>query len=199
MSFLSTPKDLPVPQDDGAADHLVGLRIPDITLRSTDGHDVVLSSSMSSGLHAIFCYPMTGRKDGTLPSDEWDAIPGARGCTPELCNIRDLLNELETKLGGKDRIWALSTQSPEYQLDMHNRNHLSFPVLSDVDLGLVKGLNLPSFNVMASESSNEPSVSMTLVKRITLLCKDGVVIKAFYPIFPSDRAAKDVIEYLASS
>ena len=119
------PDDLPIPVDDGACDHLIGLKLPDLTLRATGGLDVNVSKQ--TGLVALYCYPMTGRPGIALP-DDWDAIPGARGCTPQSCAFRDYYTELK-HLGCE--IIGLSTQTPEYQHEMATRLHLPFNILSD--------------------------------------------------------------------
>jgi peroxiredoxin len=174
------PPDLPVPEDDGAADHLTGMRIPAIALPSTAGGDIRLDRL--PGRTVLFCYPRTGRPDEELPRG-WDAIPGARGCTPEACGFRDAHAQF-AELGV--RVLALSTQSPDYQTEMAGRLHLPFPVLSDDELKLTTALRLPTF-----ETSG-----WTLLKRLTLVIDDGRVSHVFYPVFPPDTHAAEVLEWL---
>lgn len=176
----SLPADLPEPEDDGAADHLTGMEVPPVPLPSTDGGEVVLAEL--PGLTVLFCYPRTGRPDQELPPG-WDAIPGARGCTPEACGFRDGHQQF-ADLGA--RVLALSTQDHEYQREMAGRLHLPFPVLSDERLELVGALRLPTF-----ETSG-----WTLVKRLTLVIRDGRIEHVFYPVFPPDTHAAEVLEWL---
>ena len=174
------PADLPEPEDDGAADHLTGLEVPRVALPSTAGGEVVLAEL--PGLTVLFCYPRTGRPDQELPPG-WDAIRGARGCTPEACGFRDRHQQF-ADLGA--RVLALSTQDHEYQREMAERLHLPFPVLSDERLELVGALRLPTF-----ETSG-----WTLVKRLTLVIRDGRIEQVFYPVFPPDTHAAEVLEWL---
>jgi peroxiredoxin len=174
------PEDLPVPTDDGAADHLPGIQIPSVPLSSTAGETVDLSAL--SGRTVVYCYPMTGRPGSDLPSG-WDEIPGARGCTPQSCSFRDHHAELRT-LGA--RVFGLSTQDTEYQREATQRLHLPFALLSDEDLAFADTLRLPTFEVD----------DMVLLKRLTLIIKDGRIEKVFYPVFPPDRSAEDVVGWL---
>jgi peroxiredoxin len=174
------PDDLPVPQDDGASDHLKGLNLPSLELMAING-DVVDLSKLK-GRAVIYCYPMTGRPDRDLP-EGWNQIPGARGCTPQSCSFRDHYQELKS-LGVE--VFGLSVQTSEYQQEMVQRLHLPFLVLSDENYLFQKALNLPTF--IAS--------GMTLLKRITLIVHDGVIEAVHYPIFPSDSDAPWVIQYL---
>jgi peroxiredoxin len=174
------PEDLPVPTDDGAADHLPGIQIPSVPLSSTAGETVDLSAL--SGRTVVYCYPMTGRPGSDLPSG-WDEIPGARGCTPQSCSFRDHHAELEA-LGA--RVFGLSTQDTEYQREATQRLHLPFALLSDEDLAFADTLRLPTFEVD----------DMVLLKRLTLIIKDGRIEKVFYPVFPPDRSAEDVVGWL---
>lgn len=181
MSTLTElPDDLPVPVDDGACDHLTGMVLPQLSLASTHGKTVNLATI--SGLAIIYIYPMTGRPDTPLP-DGWDQIPGARGCTPQACAFRDHHEEL-MQLGTV--VYGLSTQSMLYQQEAAERLHLPFALLSDEALQLVDALSLPTI----------VSAGKTLIKRITLVCKDGVIVKVFYPVFPPDQNASAVIDYL---
>jgi peroxiredoxin len=181
MSLLSElPDDLPIPIDDGACNHLTGMTIPEVTLASTQGVKVNLSSL--SGLTVIYIYPMTGRPDTPLP-EGWDKIPGARGCTPQSCSFRDHHEELK-QLGAE--VYGLSTQSTAYQQEAAERLHLPFALLSDEGLNLVEKLSLPTMEVEGK----------TLTKRTTLICDNGVITKVFYPVFPPDQNANEIINYL---
>jgi peroxiredoxin len=177
------PDDLPVPEDDGAADHLLDAAVPPIPLAATTGETIRLDEI--EGRTVLFCYPRTGRPDEELPPG-WNAIPGARGCTPEACGFRDAHAQF-ADLG--TRVLALSTQSPEYQQEMADRLHLPFPVLSDEDLELTNALRLPTF-----ETSG-----WTLLKRLTLVIDDGRISHVFYPVFPPDGHAAEVLDRLRVS
>jgi peroxiredoxin len=178
------PEDLPVPKDDGACDHLPGLALPALSLRATTGAAIDLVELGAEGTAVLFIYPRTGRPGEELPTG-WDLIPGARGCTPQSCAFRDLHGEF-TERGVE--VAGLSAQSPEDQTEFAERVHLQFPVLSDFSLQLAAALNLPTFSVDG----------MTLYKRATLVIRDGEIVKAFYPVFPPDRNATDVLACLAS-
>jgi peroxiredoxin len=174
------PTDLPIPQDDGAADHLVGMRVPTLLLNASTGGQLNLGAIQ--GRLVIYCYPMTGQPNVPLP-DGWDQIPGARGCTPQSCSFRDHSQELGS-LGAK--VVGLSVQSTEYQQEMVDRLHLPFLVVSDIDYQFQRALQLPTF----------VAAGMTLLKRITLIANDGVIEAVHYPIFPSDSDPTWVISYL---
>jgi peroxiredoxin len=174
------PPDLPVPEDDGAADHLPGMRIPPMALPTTAGGEVRLDEL--PGRTVLFCYPRTGRPDEELPPG-WNSIPGARGCTPEACGFRDR-HEQFADLGV--RVLALSTQETDYQREMTERLEVPFEVLSDAELRLVRALRLPTF-----ETSG-----WTLVKRLTLVIRDGEIEHVFYPVFPPDTHAGEVLDWL---
>jgi peroxiredoxin len=174
------PPDLPVPEDDGACDHLPGMHMPPLALRSTRGGDVPLDEL--PGRTVLFCYPRTGRPDQELPPG-WNSIPGARGCTPEACGFRDR-HEQFGDLG--IRVLALSTQDTAYQREMTERMEVPFEVLSDADLRLVRALRLPTFEASGS----------TLVKRLTLVIRDGAIEHVFYPVFPPDTHAGEVLDWL---
>ena len=177
------PPDIPVPQDDGAARHLAGLRLPDLALPATDGTTVNLSKL--KGRTVVYIYPRTGVPGvDTLPG--WDQIPGARGCTPQSCSFRDHFGEL--KRLGVAQLYGLSTQDTAYQQEAASRLHLPFAILSDEKLMLTKALKLPTFMV----------AGMTLLKRMALVIDDGVIVKAFYPVFPPDKNAEEVIAWLQS-
>ena len=151
-----------------------------MALPSTTGETIELASL--EGRTVLFCYPRTGRPDEELPPG-WNAIPGARGCTPEACGFRDAHGQFE-ELGV--RVLALSTQSAGYQREMAERLHLPFPVLSDEELELTHALRLPTF-----ETSG-----WTLLKRLTLVIDDGRVEHVFYPVFPPDSHAAEVLSWL---
>ena len=174
------PNNLPAPEDDGAADHLPGMRLPPISLASTSGEVVDLSAL--PGRTVVYCYPMTGRPDRSLPTG-WDEIPGARGCTPQSCSFRDHHAELRALGAG---VFGLSTQDTDYQREAATRLHLPFALLSDSDLAFAGALDLPTFEVEG----------MVLLKRLTLIIDEGWIEKVFYPVFPPDRSAEEVVEWL---
>ena len=176
------PTDLPVPQDDGACNHLVGMPLPNVALLATDGSMVNLSQL--AGRLVIYCYPMTGQPNVPLP-EGWDQIPGARGCTPQSCAFRDHYQELQALHAN---VFGLSVQSTEYQREMATRLHLPFQVLSDEQYQFQKALNLPTF----------VAAGMTLLKRVTLISNDGHIEAVHYPIFPSDSDPAWVLDYLKS-
>lgn len=176
------PDDLPAPINDGAAAHLEGLALPPILLVSTDGNLVDLSSLV--GRSVVYAYPRTGRPGVPPFSDDWDRIPGARGCTPQTCSFRDHFFEL-TSLG-VTAIFGLSTQDTGYQKEMVDRLHLPFSVLSDENLRFTEALRLPTFTVKG----------VMLLKRTTLVIDDGVVSKVFYPVFPPNRSADVVADWV---
>ena len=175
------PEGLPEPTDDGAADHLPGMSIPHVPLPSTAGEPVVLAAL--PGRTVVYCYPLTGRPDRELPQG-WDEIPGARGCSPQSCAFRDHHEDLRA-LGA--RVFGLSTQDTEYQREATRRLQLPFELLSDERLEFARAINLPTFGVD----------SMTLLKRITLIIDSGRIEKVFYPVFPPDKNAQEVIEWLS--
>ena len=179
-NLTDLPKDLPIPVDDGFCNHLLGKSLPSIALSSTQGRYVDLSKI--ADYVVIYCYPMTGQPGTPLP-DRWDEIPGARGCTPQSCAFRDHYQELN-ELGAK--VFGLSTQGTEYQMEAKMRLHLPFDLLSDCDLSLASMLKLPMFEVEGKH----------LVKRATLIAEDGKIVKVFYPVFPPDRNADEVIDWL---
>ena len=176
------PTDLPVPQDDGACNHLVGMPLPNVALLATDGSMVNLSQL--AGRLVIYCYPMTGQPNVPLP-EGWDQIPGARGCTPQSCAFRDHYQELQALHAN---VFGLSVQSTEYQREMATRLHLPFQVLSDEQYQFQKALNLPTF----------VAAGMTLLKRVTLISHQGRIEAVHYPIFPSDSDPAWVLDYLKS-
>src|SRR5215470_14744006 len=178
------PADLPVPQDDGAARHHAGMRLPSLPLAATDGAKVDLARL--PGRTVLYIYPRTGRPGVTLP-EGWDAIPGARGCTPQSCSFRDHFAELRSL--GVAHLFGLSTQDTDYQREAVDRLHLPFVILSDADLRFARALSLPTFEV----------ADMTLLKRMVLIIDGGLIAKAFYPVFPPDESAAEVIDWLRSS
>jgi peroxiredoxin len=176
------PTDLPVPQDDGACNHLVGMPLPNVALLATDGS--MLNLSQLAGRLVIYCYPMTGQPNVPLP-EGWDQIPGARGCTPQSCAFRDHYQELQAL---NANVFGLSVQSTEYQREMATRLHLPFQVLSDEQYQFQKALNLPTF----------VAAGMTLLKRVTFISHQGRIEAVHYPIFPSDSDPAWVLDYLKS-
>ncbi|SRR5258706_10526777 len=180
-NIYELPKDLPVPVDDGACDHLPGMQVASVRLESTAGRVVDLAAL--PGRTVVYCYPRTGRPDVELPAG-WNEIPGARGCTPESCAFRDYFGELEALGAG---VFGLSTQESDYQREAVKRLHLPFELLSDSDLAFARALRLPTFQI----------ASMTLIKRLTLILRDARVEKVFYPVFPPDRNAGEVAAWLA--
>ena len=181
-AFYKLPANLPVPKDDGAAKHLAGMRVPPITLVSTLDRNINLAE-LARERTVIYCYPRTGAPGQPVPKN-WDEIPGARGCTPESCGFRDHYQRLQA-LGA--RVFGLSTQTTEYQQEMVRRLHLPFEVLSDADFAFTKALRLPTFDFEG----------VTLLKRLTLILSDGKIEKVFYPVFPPDKHAEEVIAWLA--
>jgi peroxiredoxin len=175
------PSDLPAPVDDGAARHLPGLKLPGIFLPATDGTQVDLA--VLSGRTVVYLYPRTGVPGQSSPTG-WDDIPGARGCTPQSCGFRDHFTEL-TALG-VTHLYGLSTQDTAYQREAAARLHLPFPLLSDARLALTRALKLPTFQIDG----------MMLIKRMALVIDDGRIAHVFYPVFPPDRNAADVIAWL---
>src|SRR5262245_24850540 len=172
---------IPAPVDDGAAAHLRGARVPSVVLSATDGNAVDLSKLR--GLAVVYAYPRTGQP-GTAMPDGWDLIPGARGCTPQACTFRDHYADL--RAFGVAQLYGLSTQSTPYQREAVERLHLPFAMLSDERLALARAMRLPTFQ----------SEGTTLLKRLTLILDEGRVRHVFYPVFPPDRSAEDVIDWL---
>jgi peroxiredoxin len=177
------PDELPAPEDDGAADHLAGTSLPPIALPATDGSSVALADL--PGLSVVFAYPRTGRPGEEPPGGEagWNAIPGARGCTPEACSFRDEKARFAERGA---RIFGLSTQGTDYQREAVERLHLPYPILSDAGLAFTRALDLPTMEVEG----------MTLIRRVTLIVRDGVIADVVYPVFPPDRGAELALERL---
>jgi peroxiredoxin len=173
---LELPDDLPVPADDGAARHLIGLALPDVTLAATDGAQVNLARL--PGRTVVYIYPRTGRPGQAMPTG-WNGIPGARGCTPQSCSFRDHFDELR----------GLGVRQLDYQREAVERLHLPFAILSDAGFALQRALRLPTFEVDG----------MVLLKRMALVIDNGKIAKVFYPVFPPDRSAAEVIAWLRGS
>lgn len=180
MSLYQVPTDLPIPLDDGATDHLVGLEVPRLVLDSSDWP--VAFAALAAELAVLYVYPATGVPGRPSP-DGWDAIPGARGCTPQSCAFRDYAGEL-AELGA--RIAGLSAQSLEQQIEFARREHMPFPVIADPRLELGEALGLPTFEFAGA----------TLYRRVTLVLEAGRVTHLFYPVFPPDRNAAEVLAWL---
>ncbi len=182
---MSLPTDLPVPEDDGAADHLPGTPLPHIELASTAGRNVALDR-LGPGRAVLYIYPMTGQPGVDLP-DGWNDIPGARGCTPEACGFRD--HHAELRATGAATVYGLSSQSTAYQAELAERLGLQFEILSDTGLELAQALDLPTF---AADGER-------LYKRLTMIVADGRIEHVFYPIFPPDEHAAQVLEWLSAN
>jgi peroxiredoxin len=180
----AAPQSVPVPTDDGGARHLAGAKLPDVTLAATDGAKVNLASLR--GRTVVYIYPRTG-VPGQPSLDGWNAIPGASGCTPQSCSFRDHFAEL--KALGVAHLYGLSTQDTAYQREAAERLKLPFPVVSDAGLQLTRALKLPTF----------AAAGMTLLKRMALVIDDGVISKVFYPVFPPEKNAEEVIAWLQAS
>jgi peroxiredoxin len=176
---------IPAPQDDGGARHLPGMSIPAISLPATDGSSVTLAAL--KGRVVLFAYPRTGEPGKIALTDDWDMIPGARGCTPQTCAFRDLYADL--KAAGAQHVFGLSTQSPAYQREMVERLHVPFAVLSDEKLALTTAMKLPIMEV----------AGLTLIKRLALISDDARIKHVFYPVFPPDRNAGDVLAWLKAN
>jgi peroxiredoxin len=174
------PDGLPVPEDDGAAHHLPGLELPDLTLPSSRGP--VNLAKLARGRLVLYVYPRTG-KPGQPMLPGWDDIPGARGCTPQSCGFRDHAAELAAF---EARVAGLSAQSLDDQVEFAERNRMPFPVVADERLELARALGLPTFEVEG----------LTLYKRLALVAEDGRIVKVFYPVFPPDRNAEEVLTWL---
>jgi peroxiredoxin len=207
---IATPdwSSLPVPVDDGAAQHLVGMRWPEVGLRASDGR--VIDVSKLKGWTAIFIYPRTGRPGVENPAG-WDLIPGARGCTPQSCAFRDRFADL--KAAGVEHVFGMSTQVPEYQREAAERLHLPFALLSDAELKVAGSLRLPMFEIdgpvegeatgaeesATAEKTREAEAwrsQVRLLKRVTLMVRQGKIEHVFYPVFPPDRNANEVVAWM---
>jgi peroxiredoxin len=179
--YTSLPHGLPIPEDDGGVGHLPGLTVPSLALPAAGGGELDLAR-LASGLLVAYLYPRTGTPGVALPAG-WDDIPGARGCTPQNCAYRDALAELDA-LGAT--VVGVSAQSGDEQAEFAAREHIPFPLLSDPSLRLSAALGLPTFEV----------AGQTLYKRLTVVAERGEIVKAFYPVFPPDRDAAEVIAWL---
>lgn len=177
---LELPEDLPIPIDDGACDHLPGMMIPSMVLKTTSNELIDIAQLKSRVV--IYCYPRTG-KPGVLPPPGWDDLPGARGCTPQSCAFKN--HHAAFVLKGI-QVFGLSTQDTAYQQEAVERLHLPFPLLSDQELCFARALHLPTFHVEGME----------LIKRLTLVCTEGKIDKVFYPVFPPDKNAEHVMAWL---
>jgi peroxiredoxin len=180
--FQVMPPDLPVPLDDGASDHLLGSSIPPVRLCSTLGGELDLAEA-ARGLLVLYIYPRTGRPGEPLPAG-WDGIPGARGCTPQSCAFRDHAAELAHH--GAATV-GVSAQSAADQLEFAGREHIPYPLLSDPELELARALSLPTFEVG----------ELRLYKRLTLIARAGVIERVFYPVFPPQHNASEVLAWFA--
>ncbi|MGN6310534.1 MAG: peroxiredoxin [Xanthobacteraceae bacterium] len=176
---------IPAPQDDGAARHLTGAALPPVSLLATN--DTMVALAELPGRTVVFGYPRTGEPGKIALVDDWDMIPGARGCTPQTCAFRDLFADL--KAAGAQHVFGLSTQSNAYQSEMAGRLHLPFPVLSDEALELTRALDLPTMEV----------AGLVMIKRLALIIDDGRITHVFYPVFPPDRNAGDVLAWLKAN
>jgi peroxiredoxin len=179
---MTLPDDLPVPTDDGACAHLPGMRLPSVTLAATNGE--MIDPAALAGRTVLYCYPRTGAPGEDIP-EAWNMIPGARGCTPQSCGFRDHHAEL-AQLGA--RVFGVSTQDTAYQEEVVERLHLPFPLLSDASLALTGALSLPTFAYQRR----------TLIRRLTMVVRDGVIEHVFYPVFPPDANAAEVAAWLRS-
>ena len=181
--YTSLPVDLPVPTDDGAADHLPGTAMPALSLPASDGTIVDLAD-LGPGRTIIYLYPLTGRPGVDLPQG-WDAIPGARGCSTEACDFRDHFADLLR--AGASQVYGLSSQNPDYQAEVVDRLHLPFVMLSDPELALADALNLPTFSAPGHDR---------LYSRLTIVVLNGQIDHTFYPVFPPNTHAQQVLEWL---
>jgi peroxiredoxin len=177
------PPGLPVPSDDGATKHLPGMRVPPIPLPTTDGSDLLLGSVGHHERRVVYAYPRTGRPGEAPLVEDWDLIPGARGCTPESCGFRD--HHAELARAGADVV-GLSTQETEYQREAVERLRLPFVLVSDAKLRLTQTMRLPTFEI----------VGQVLLERFTFVIRGGSVEHVFYPVFPPDRHAQEVLRWL---
>jgi peroxiredoxin len=184
-NYNELPAGLPIPVDDGQADHLLGMAMPNVKLRSTQSREVELAD-LGSGRTVIYVYPMTGKPGVPLP-DGWDEIPGARGCTPESCGFKDHFSELQA--AGAQNVFGLSNQDTGYQTELAQRIDLPFELLSDEEGELGAVLRLPTFVIDGK----------ALYKRLTVVLLEGRIEKVFYPIFPPDKHAQEVLAWLKST
>lgn len=181
--YTTLPEGLPVPEDDGAADDLPGREVPDLAFPTSD-NDTVRLTDLGAGRTVIYLYPLTGQPGVDLP-EGWDAIPGARGCSTQACDFRDHFTELQ--VAGVDRVFGMSSQDPEYQQEVVDRLQLPFTMISDQGLQLSEALGLPTFAAPGHDR---------LFARLTLVIRDGVIEHVFYPIFPPNTHAQQVLTWL---
>ncbi len=179
MNLEHIPENLPIPNDDGACNHLIELEFPSIELNCTNGN--LINIAQLTGYTVIYIYPMTAQPNVALP-EGWDSIPGARGCTPQSCGFRDS----HDKLAKYTRLFGLSNQTTEYQQETKSRLYLPFELLSDSDFILKQKLLLPTFTVEGIER----------YKRLTLIIHNNIIKKVFYPVFPPDKNAEAVLNWL---
>ncbi|KAF2104540.1 thioredoxin-like protein [Rhizodiscina lignyota] len=184
MAHTTFPSDLPVPVDDGATSHLSGSIMPSVSLPATDDSSIDLTTL--PGLVIAFCYPRTGAPKETVP-DSWNAIPGARGCTPQACSFRDLFSELASY--NVSRVFGISTQDTDYQREAKKRLKLPYELLSDEKLKFVEALKLPTFEWEGKK----------VIKRLTLAIMDGKIVHVWYPVFPPDKSAEQVLDWLKNA
>lgn len=179
------PRDLPEPADDGATDHVVGHAVPPVRLASTAGGTVDLAD-LGTGRTVLYLYPLTARPGVPLP-DRWDAIPGARGCTAEACSFRDHHSRLLAT--GATAVYGVSTQDTSYQREAVDRLKLPYPILSDPGRRLGSALALPTFHAGGED----------LYRRQTLIVADGLIEHVFYPVFPPDQHAHEVLTWFSQA
>ena len=184
IDYSKLPDGLPVPEDDGTASHLAGTAMPSLALPATDGA-LMPVDVVPDGMERLvfYAYPRTGRPDEEPLTPDWDLIPGARGCTPESCGFRDHRADLEEAAAA---VAGVSTEPTDVQRGLVNRLGLPFPLLSDADLALTDALQLPTFTVAGH----------TLLKRLTMVIRDGAIEHVFYPVFPPDVHAQAVLEWV---
>lgn len=182
MDLHALPPGLPVPRDDGRAADLAGRALPSLSLFATSGVEVDLAA-LGPGRTVIYVYPLTGRPGDELP-DGWDAVPGARGCTPEACDFRD--HHADLLRAGASRVLGLSCQTTDYQRELVDRLHLPYPLLADPDLVCVRQLGLPTLEAAGRQ----------YYARLTMVASGGTVEHVFYPVFPPDIHAREVVAWL---
>src|SRR5262249_2118859 len=178
------PDNLPVPEDDGACDHLTGMMLPALALPSTSGRGVRLDEA-SQGTTVFFFYPRTGRPGVEIP-ESWNQIPGARGCTPHSCRYRDRFDEFRSR---KVAVFGVSSQDTEYQRELVQRTRLPYEILSDADFRLTEALRLPTFVFDG----------VRLITRLAFVARQGRIVKVFYPVFPPDKNAEVVLDWLRTA
>ena len=180
---MTLPTNLPAPQDDGACKHLAGMTLPALKLYSTEDRAVTVSEA-ASRLAVFFFYPRSGRPNEPVP-EGWDQIPGARGCTPQSCGFRDVYDQFKRL---RVQVFGVSSQSTEFQKEFVERMELPYEILSDEYFALTEALRLPTFEFNG----------MRLIKRLAIVAEKGRIVKVFYPVFPPDRNAEEVLTWLAT-